>query len=110
MGSRRTTSNYNLDFYQPEAVVGQFDMPQLYPTIYTPSKMVGFNYVNKAEQDACIHFYLDDYQFERVWKRPEYYIDKLQRFDSCLTPDFSLYRDMPISMMIWNVYRSRLIG
>lgn len=30
---------------------------------------------------------------------------------SCvLTPDFSLYLDMPLSMKIWNVYRSRLIG
>lgn len=27
-----------------------------------------------------------------------------------LTPDFSLYTDMPIAMQVWNVYRSRLIG
>ena len=26
------------------------------------------------------------------------------------TPDFSLYRDMPLAMKIWNIYRSRLIG
>lgn len=30
--------------------------------------------------------------------------------DCVFTPDFSLYIDMPISMQVWNVYRSRLIG
>ena len=27
-----------------------------------------------------------------------------------LTPDFTLYVEMPIAMKIWNTYRSRLIG
>ncbi|MGQ7329867.1 DUF4417 domain-containing protein, partial [Streptococcus suis] len=36
--------------------------------------------------------------------------EKLTEFDCVLTPDFSLYQDMPIAMQIWNVYRSRLIG
>lgn len=27
-----------------------------------------------------------------------------------LTPDFSLYIDMPVAMQVWNVYRSRLVG
>lgn len=25
-------------------------------------------------------------------------------------PDYSLYRDMPLSMQIWNVFRSRALG
>lgn len=32
------------------------------------------------------------------------------KFDCVLTPDFSLYTDMPKAMMIWNTYRSRLLG
>lgn len=27
-----------------------------------------------------------------------------------MSPDFSLYMDMPMAMKIWNIYRSRLIG
>ena len=27
-----------------------------------------------------------------------------------ILPDFSLYRDMPLVMQLWNVYRSRAIG
>ena len=38
------------------------------------------------------------------------YIQVLEEYDCILSPDFSLYMDMPIAMKIWNVYRSRLIG
>lgn len=27
-----------------------------------------------------------------------------------ITPDFSLYREMPLAMQIWNTYRNRAIG
>ncbi|MBB1080231.1 DUF4417 domain-containing protein [Limosilactobacillus sp. STM2_1] len=110
MGSQRTISKYNLEYYVPDMVAGKYDMPTIYPTFYKPEKLVGFNQLNVANHSAGVHFYLDDYQFERVWKRPAYYIDKLKQFDCVLTPDFSLYRDMPLSMMIWNIYRSRLLG
>ena len=55
-------------------------------------------------------FFIDDYQFERVWNDPYTYIERLREFPCALTPDFSLYLDMPMAMKIWNVYRSRLIG
>ncbi|WP_277956759.1 DUF4417 domain-containing protein [Limosilactobacillus antri] len=110
MGSQRTISKYNLDYYRPDMVSGDYDMPVIYPTVYKPRRLVGFNQVNVADTSSGIHFYLDDYQFERFWKRPEHYVEKLKSFDCVLTPDFSLYRDMPIAMMVWNVYRSRLLG
>ena len=47
---------------------------------------------------------------KRIWASPQMYVDKLAQFDCILTPDFSLYMDMPMAMKIWNVYRSRLIG
>ena len=55
-------------------------------------------------------FFIDDYQFERVWNDPYTDIELLREFPCALTPDFSLYLDMPMAMKIWNVYRSRLIG
>lgn len=110
MGSQRTIDKYNLEYFHEDLVAGDYDMPTIYPTVYRPKQLIGFNYLNAAKSDMGIHFYLDDYQFERFWKKPELYIEKLQRFDCVLSPDFSLYRDMPLSMMIWNVYRSRLLG
>ena len=109
---RQTTINqYNLLDYDEEKAEGKYDMPILAPVDHVPSNLQGFNYVlNKPDYDAGVHFFLDDYQFERIWQRPDYYIEKLFDFDCVLTPDFSLYIDMPVAMQVWNIYRSRLIG
>ena len=86
-------------------------MPIIRNDGFVPKELIGFNYAKTSEKkNAGIHFYLDDYQFERIWQRPDFYIEKLVEFDSALTPDFSLYLDMPIAMQVWNIYRSRLIG
>ena len=90
---------------------GKWDIPTLQPVHVVPERFLGFNYARTSTDfDSCIHFFLDDYQFERVWNRPEENIKVLSKFSSCLTPDFSLYRDMPKALMLWNVYRSRLFG
>lgn len=60
--------------------------------------------------DGAVHFFLDDYRFETVWSRPRKSLAYLSHFDTLLTPDFSLYRDYPPAMQVWNVYRSRWCG
>lgn len=108
---QNTINQYNLLDYDAERTDGKYNIPMLEPVDHVPSKLQGFNYVlNKPDHSAGVHFFLDDYQFERVWKRPDFYIEKLADFDCVLTPDFSLYTDMPRAMQIWNTYRSRLIG
>ena len=107
----RTMNAYNLDDYDENATEGFYQMPVIEPVDYIPEDLIGFNYALTAPDKASgIHFYIDDYQFERIWNQPEVYLEKLSEFDCMLTPDFSLYTEMPIAMKIWNTYRSRLIG
>lgn len=107
----RTDNAYNLGEYDENFVEGFYQMPVLTPVSYIPKDLIGFNYaLTSNSYDSGIHFYVDDYQFERVWNQPQTYLEKLQEFDCMLTPDFSLYKEMPIAMKIWNTYRSRLIG
>ena len=107
----RTDEVYNLPQVDLNRCEGYFQMPILEGVDYIPEDLIGFNYALSAKEfNVGVHFYLDDYQFERIWNRPLEYIDKLKEFDCAFTPDFSLYLDMPISMKIWNVFRSRLIG
>lgn len=107
----RTGNAYNLDEYDELRTIGFYQMPTLERIDYVPDDLVGFNYVlNSDRYESGVHFYIDDYQFERIWASPQMYVDKLAQFDCILTPDFSLYMDMPMAMKIWNVYRSRLIG
>ncbi|MCR4964838.1 MAG: DUF4417 domain-containing protein [Bacteroidales bacterium] len=62
-----------------------------------------------TRRDVGVHFFIDDYQFERVWKSPQLYVEMLHKYRFVCAPDFSLYLDMPMAAKIWNVYRSRLI-
>lgn len=110
----RSDRMYNLPNFHQMKTAGRFDMPILEPCNAIPDDLIGFNYakgmtVEQATQLGC-HFYLDDYQFERCWRDPIKYGTMLSKFSCVLTPDFSLYMDMPESMKIWNTYRSRFIG
>ena len=66
--------------------------------------------VSNTDYDQWVHFYEDDYLFERIWRTPRKYLDLLKRYNGVILPDFSLYRDMPFVMQLWNIYRSRAIG
>ena len=108
----RTNDTYNLSLVDIESSSNNFwQMPIIKNDNYIPKELIGFNYAKTSkEKNVGIHFYLDDYQFERLWNKPEDYIDILKQYECVLSPDFSLYMDMPMPMKIWNIYRSRQIG
>lgn len=96
--------------------VGKYDIPQLSP-IYADEigkikEWIGFNEVlsDKDPDGKAVHFFIDDYQFERIWKNPEKYVDYLLRYEAVLTPDFSPYGDMPMATQIYNHYRKHWVG
>lgn len=108
----RTNKAYNLDLIDYDNLTNDFwQMPIIKNNKFIPKDLIGFNYAKSSDnKDAGIHFYVDDYQFERIWSYPEKYVDILFEYDCILSPDFSLYLDMPMPMKIWNTYRSRQIG
>lgn len=108
----RTDRAYNLHLVN-KADCDQFGwgLPQLDAVDVHPDDLIGWNYArHSSDSDAGVHFFVDDYQFEAVWREPERYTDRLKHFECVCTPDFSLYRDMPLPMQLWNVYRSRALG
>ena len=107
----RSDRMYNLPDFHQMKTTGRFDIPILEPCNMIPDALISFNYARTSETTDCgLHFYIDDYQFQRVWNRPQNYLTLLSRYQCVLTPDFSLYMDMPESMKIWNTYRSRFLG
>ncbi|MDD7470019.1 MAG: DUF4417 domain-containing protein [Oscillospiraceae bacterium] len=108
----RTNDKYNLDIASESETTNDFwQMPIINNDGYIPTDLIGFNYAKTSKaKNVGVHFYIDDYQFERVWNAPEKYVDILAQYDCILSPDFSLYMDMPMPMKIWNIYRSRQIG
>ena len=102
----------NLHLVKDLVLRGKMEIPQLLPFIGgIPTCLLPFNRaMTTKRQDCAVHFFLDDYQFERIWRQPEKYLPVLKRFQCSLSPDFSLFADMPLPLQIYNTYRNRLIG
>ena len=106
----RVKRAYNLHLLDADAC-GAAGMPTLDPVNFLPYRLIDFTACKRASDDrAGVHFYLDDYKFEATWSDPLRYVGMLSRFGCVMTPDFSLYLDMPEPMQRWNVYRGRAVG
>lgn len=90
---------------------GQLEIPCLKKEFLKPSRLISFSKaIRSNDHEAWIHFYEDDVVFERIWNSPNKYLPIVKKFKGVITPDFSVYRDMPLVMQQWNIYRSRAIG
>ena len=105
---RRCSNILNLDYMQFPGE-GKYDIPIIEPVYHLPEikEWIGFNYVlsDKNPEGKGVHFFVDDYQFERVWNTPDRYIEKLSRYAAVMAPDFSPYADMPLCPALFNHYR-----
>jgi hypothetical protein len=90
---------------------GIFEFPRIKAIYEIPNRLIPFSKaISCKDYDQWVHFYEDDYLFERIWRNPRKYLEILKRYNGVILPDFSCYRDMPLAMQIWNIYRSRAIG
>ena len=58
----------------------------------------------------AVHFFIDDWRFESVYSHPEKSMEKLSKYRFLLTPDYSLYSEMPVWRQIESVGKSRWVG
>ena len=89
--------------------VGKYDIPSIDPVHIdnlADIPIQGFNYALKEKhpENVGVHFFLHDYQFERVWNYPDRYVECLKKFAFVLAPDFSPCGTMPKALKIYNVY------
>lgn len=76
-------------------------------------KLIGYDQIkhdDKEHNNSYVHFFLDDYKFEAMWNNPEPRMEKLNQYRGILSPQFSTYYTMPISLQIYNTFRSRWCG
>ena len=91
---------------------GKWDIPIIHNDNVKPENFIGFNFAKscKNPSENCVHFFIDDYQFQRLWNRPDDYINILQKFGCVMSPDFSLYTDFPKAIQIYNHYRKHWLA
>ena len=92
---------------------GFFELPKIRTDEIIPEKLVTFSKAMSkkwTDYECFVMFYEHDVKFERLWNNPKKYLDRLKKFKGVISPDFSLYRNMPIVMQVWNTYRSRALA
>ena len=106
------------DGCNPEFVIGAefdgiFEIPIIKkPRRYIiPKSLVPFSKMAKADPKTfAVCEYENDSQFRDILAHPDDYIAILKEYQGFISPDCSLYRDMPLAIQITNVYRNRAIG
>lgn len=106
------------DGFRPELVEGAkfdgiFEIPRIPGPnkIIIPEGMIPFSKIKYSSANKeFVHFYEHDIRFREILTSTEEYLDKLKIFPGVISPDCSLYRDMPLNLQITNVYMSRAIG
>jgi len=92
--------------------VGPYGIPEIKPEKFVDCKYVRFNEAQKIKDPDGIgvHFFVDDYEFDKVWNQFSRYMRMLSKFDAVLTPDWSVYTDWPVAVNIWSHYRKHYVG
>ena len=57
-----------------------------------------------------VHFFIDDYLFQRAWNDPCRYAHLLSGYQAVMTPDFSMFTDYPVAVQLYNHWRKHLLG
>ena len=106
------------DGFNPELVYGAFfdgnlEIPQIKrpDKIIIPSALIPFSQRNRSDNyKEFVHFYEHDKNFATVLTAAKEHFDCLKKFQGVISPDCSLYRDMPLVLQIANTYMNRAIG
>jgi hypothetical protein len=94
------------------AGAGPYDIPILWPEQCDVKNWISFNFAKSCTEcsEHGIHFFIDDYQFTRLWSAPDTYLQLLRRFPAVMTPDFSTYTDFSKVIQLYNHYRKHWLG
>ena len=68
------------------------------------------SYKDVKNIEKGVHFFIDDWRFEKIYDNPEKILKKIGKYKFLLTPDYSLYAEMPLWRQIENVAKARYVG
>lgn len=92
-------------------ICGKYNFPAVSACKLAPKKLIPFNYaLTSKERRGWLHFFVDDYQFERLWNNPMKYLPIIKQYDGVIAPDFSMLEQMSLAQQIYNCWRNRVIA
>lgn len=104
---------FRADLVRAAEFKGVFEIPYINPPkkIVLPKDTIPFSLMDRTgDYSEFVVFYEHDAKFADVITATDEYLDELKKFPGVVSPDCSLYRDMPLGLQIANTYMNRAIG
>ncbi|MDE7453449.1 MAG: DUF4417 domain-containing protein [Clostridia bacterium] len=94
---------------------GQYQIPFIKKQDIDMDTISLLSYTNAKNNDAenaykTIHFFTYDWLFDKVYDKAFDEIEKLKQYYALLSPDFSIFTDMPKALQIYSVFKNRWCG
>lgn len=94
---------------------GRYEFPIIKKQEIDVNEIKFLSYVNTKNndtenQDKTIHFFTYDWLFDKVYKNPEEEFEKLKQYKYLLSPDFSIFTNMPLALQIESIFKNRWCG
>ena len=94
---------------------GKYDIPIIKRQKIDVEKIKFLSFVNAKNNDKenvnkTIHFFTYDWKFDKVYEKAEEELEKLSQYYCLLSPDFSIFTNMPKVLQIESVFKNRWCG
>ena len=95
-------------------VIGPEQIPVIQPSSWhdLPGRLCAFDKLRAVQnpEDALVHGYRADHVLEPIARRPSSFVNRFRNFAGLITPDFSVYRNMPRCERIYHTRVARGVG
>ncbi|KFI63239.1 DUF4417 domain-containing protein [Bifidobacterium cuniculi] len=85
------------------------ELPWVEPSTMVPKRLIPYSQAKHTDDfNQWVCFYEDDHKFiADVWRNPSRALQIVRRFEGAISPDFSMYRDMPLILQEYAVFMNR---
>lgn len=104
---------FNAELVETAVFTGLLEIPLIKKPdeFIIPKSMIPFSERSKSEKcDEFVCFYEHDIRFRDILTATKEQISSLKNFKGVISPDCSLYYDMPLVLQMTNTYLNRQIG
>lgn len=95
--------------------VGEYQIPLIRKQDIDLDTISLISYTDTKKEDSensykTVHFFTYDWLFDKVYEKATDLAGKLRQYYALLSPDFSMFTDMPKALQIYSVFKNRWCG
>lgn len=103
------------EFLYHNMSAGKYEFPIIKKQNIDVNKIKFLSFVDAKKddnenKDKTIHFFTYDWKFEKVYQNADEELEKLKQYYAVLSPDFSIFTNMPLALQIESIFKNRWCG